>query len=426
MGIFNLFSSNKNKKDGYDHLRNHPNRLSKQEAFIQLAKNIASQKSKIIEIKEMTQQLAKNEIQDWRTAHQMALNVENPKTYKLHQIFTDTKLDGHLIGARRNRKIKTLGRKFKITNQGTLNEEATKLLNARWFKKSLNYSLDSIYEGPTLLQFEDLIREGKLRFKNVKVVPRPHVVAKFNVVLKELSDEPKDGIDYTKPPYSNWLIMVGDPDDLGLLLPVSKDVISKKYALQFWDQFAELFGMPIRIGKTSSRNTKDIEKIESMLEDMGSAAWGLFPQGSEIEIVESTKGDSWMVYDKRIERANSEISKAILGQTMTMDNGSSKSQALVHETVSDEIAEEDADFIRDLVNDDFLPFFRMHGFPIHENDEFEWDDTYTYSPEEMKEIEEMILQHFQVDPQYFIDKYGITITGKKTSSTEPVDLEKKK
>ena len=44
---------------------------------------------------------------------------------------------------------------------------------------------------------------------------------------------------------------------------------------------------------------------------------------TEIEFVESGKGDAFNVYDKRIDRANSELSKLIIGQTMTIEDGSS-------------------------------------------------------------------------------------------------------
>ena len=59
-------------------------------------------------------------------------------------------------------------------------------------------------------------------------------------------------------------------------------------------------------------------------------SWGLFPEGTEIEIKETTRGDAFNVYDKRIDRANSEISKGVLNQTMTIDSGSSLSQSEVH------------------------------------------------------------------------------------------------
>jgi len=60
-----------------------------------------------------------------------------------------------------------------------------------------------------------------------------------------------------------------------------------------------------------------------MMERMGQAGYAVLPTGTEIQIVESAKSDAYNVYDKRVDRANSEISKLIIGQTMTIEDGSS-------------------------------------------------------------------------------------------------------
>jgi len=182
--------------------------------------------------------------------------------------------------------------------------------------------------------------------------------------------------------------------------------------LAFWDQFGEIFGMPIRIGKTISREEKEKSKIAKMLEQMGSSSWAVFDEGTEIEIKESAKGDAFNVYDKRIDRANTEISKAILGATMTIDDGSSKSQATVHENVLTDISYADADFLRDIVNDKLIPFINKHGFGF-EGYRFDWDDTYEYNPVEMIKIEELMINNFEIDYKYFIEKYNIPILGPK-------------
>jgi len=91
-----------------------------------------------------------------------------------------------------------------------------------------------------------------------------------------------------------------------------------------------------------------------------------------------------------------------------MDNGSSQSQATVHAEVADEIAEADADMLKDVVNDSLLPFLVKHGFPV-QGYEFDWDLTYEYTPEEIQATEEMLLGHFEIDPRYFEEKYNIPV-----------------
>ena len=110
------------------------------------------------------------------------------------------------------------------------------------------------------------------------------------------------------------------------------------------------------VGATS-QNPADRKQIEVMLEEMGAAGWALFPEGTTIDIKESSRGDAYNVYDKRIDRANSEMSKGVVGQTMTVDDGSSKSQSETHLEVFENLCAADAKLIAYVINDDLIPFF---------------------------------------------------------------------
>ncbi len=148
-------------------------------------------------------------------------------------------------------------------------------------------------------------------------------------------------------------------------------------------------------------------------------AWGLFPEGTEIEIKETTRGDAYNVYDKRIERANSELSKGILNQTMTIDNGSSQSQSEVHLEVLENVIEADAKFLKGVVNDKLLPLMTRHGFNV-EGYRFEYDESIDYTPDEQIRIEQMLLNAgYEIEPKFFAEKYNVKITGKKKQETTP-------
>jgi hypothetical protein len=375
-------------------------------------------------IMQVTQQLTQKEIRHWRMANQYAIDVDYPNRALLYQIYDDAMHDLHLKGAIRNRKLAVMGKPFRLKDaSGKPVPDAVDMLTKKWFREFMSLALDARFYGHSLIQFGDVIRDdaNDLRFSEVELIPRHHVSPEYGTLLKNASDDPTKGIPYRGTPLMNWAIEVGKKRDLGELNSAAKETISKKYVLQFWDAFAEIFGMPIRMATTSSRDPKDKRKIENMLDQMGSAAWGLFPEGTSIEMIGSKQTDSFEVYDKRIMRANSEMSKHILGQTMTMDNGSSLSQAKVHENVADDISDADRTFIHDVVNDDLLPLLIKHGWPF-KGLRFEWDDSYYYTPQEMKEIENMLLTHYEVDPKYFTEKYGVTINGTKQQG---VQLKKK-
>ncbi|HOI32699.1 MAG TPA: hypothetical protein PLC47_08040, partial [Bacteroidales bacterium] len=239
-------------------------------------------KSMLIELAIRTQYLTKKDIATWRQAWQMAINVENPQRAQLYDVYSDVEIDLHLTGAIGQRKGMVLKKAFRLTDKsGKENREATEILENEWFKDFAKLVLDSRYWGHSLIQFGDLITiAGKKRFDNVALVPRKHVLPEFGVIIREQGDEPAKGLNYRQGKIANWCIEAGNPFDLGLLLKLSPQALSKKNMLAFWDSFGELFGMPIRIGKTISRDAKEISKVEKMLSDMGAAAWGLFPEGT--------------------------------------------------------------------------------------------------------------------------------------------------
>ena len=147
----------------------------------------------------------------------------------------------------------------------------------------------------------------------MKLIPRKHVIPEYGRVITDLGQDWTTGIDYRQPPFSDWLIEAGRPDDLGLYLKAASQTIPKKNMLAFWDTFGEIFGMPMRIARTTSRDQKEIDRLDQMLREAGTALSMVAGMETEIEFVESGKGDAFNVYDKRIDRANSELSKLIIG-----------------------------------------------------------------------------------------------------------------
>ena len=161
-----------------------------------------------------------------------------------------------------------------------------------------------------------------------------------------------------------------------------------------------------------------MKRMEKMMADMGTEGWGIFQQGTEIEVVESSRGDAFNVYDRRIERANSELSKLIIGQTMTIEDGSSLSQSETHLEVFENIIEADCDSIRDIVNDQLIPRMIRHGFPLN-GLRFDWDYSVDYSPEQQVNYETMVLNNYEVDPSYFEDKYGMPVGERRNNANNP-------
>ncbi len=178
--------------------------------------------------------------------------------------------------------------------------------------------------------------------------------------------------------------------------------------MTFWDCFAEIFGMPWRIARTSTRDPNEFKRLQDMIYNGGANQGMVAGMETEIQFVESGKGDAFNVYDKRIDRANSELSKLVIGQTMTIEDGSSLSQSQTHLEVFMNLVESDRDFLRDIINNQLIPIMALHGFPV-KGLRFEWNDAVDYTPEQQVAYETMIADRYEVDPSYFADKYNMPV-----------------
>ena len=390
---------------------------------VRLARKDAQRfKKTVMQIQRTTDSLTRKDIGDWRNAWQLAINVDNPNRQRLYDIYRDVEVDLHLSGCIQQREGFVMARSFKLVNdKGDEDQEAVNYFNTPWFKQLMKYALDANYWGHSLIELGNLVTVpdgspsgSRLSYDGVKLITRKHVIPEYHRVVTDLSQDWHTGIDYHDSPFTDWLIEVGQPDSLGLYLKAATQTIPKKNALAFWDTFAEIFGMPMRIARTTSRDDKELAKMERMMADMGTEGWGIFQEGTNIEVVESSKGDAFNVYDRRIERANSELSKLIIGQTMTIEDGSSLSQSETHLEVFQNLIEADCDTIRDMVNNQLLPRMIRHGFPL-QGIHFDWDYSVDYTPEQQKSYEEMVLNNYEVDGSYFQEKYNMPVGERRSS-----------
>ncbi len=371
-------------------------------------------------LQQQTDSLTKKDVADWRAAHQMAIDYESPNRCRLYDIYADCVLDAHLSGCIAQRKGKVLQKDFRLVDpSGKEKPEATELLQSEWFADFLSLCLDSIYWGPTLIQLGDVLRDnGPLRFTGVELVPRKHVVPEYGVLVRDSGGDWRQGIPYREGDIANWCVEVGKPRDLGLLLKCAPSCISKKNMLAYWDVFGEIFGMPMRIARANTLDDAERAKLENALDKMGAAQYIVTTDGTEIEIKESSRGDAYNVYDRRVDRCNSELSKVVLNQTMTIDSGSSLSQSEVHLEIFERTTESDATMCAHIVNGRLLPLMELHGFPV-KGLRFQWNNAAAFSPAENRENLRLVLEYFNVPGEHITETLGIPVESPREAKTQP-------
>lgn len=112
----------------------------------------------------------------------------------------------------------------------------------------------------------------------------------------------------------------GSPTRSGIYRVAAWMVLFKNYSIKDWVIFCELFGMPLRIGRYEQGATEgDRSALAAAISSLGSDAAGIISKSTEIEFIQTAKtaqGDLWKLLASF---CNGEMSKAILGQTLTAD-----------------------------------------------------------------------------------------------------------
>jgi phage gp29-like protein len=143
----------------------------------------------------------------------------------------------------------------------------------------------------------------------------------------------------------------------------------KSFSLQDWAAFGEFYGMPIRIGRyDQAHSPEDRAILRQAVAMIGRQAAAILPRGMDLEFIDAAKGAVGPdVFKQLAEYWDAQVSKVILGQTMTADDGSSLAQAKVHNEVRLDILEADAGDVSETLQRDLVaPFIDLnYGRPNH-------------------------------------------------------------
>jgi phage gp29-like protein len=127
----------------------------------------------------------------------------------------------------------------------------------------------------------------------------------------------------------------------------------KKGGLKFWTIFTEKFGMPFIVGKhRRNEDAKEIDKFADMLENMVQDAIAVIPDDGSVELLERKGTGGGDVYGGLLKVCNAEMSKAILGQTLTTEVGDRGSFAAskTHSGIRQDIVDTDRRLVEKTIN----------------------------------------------------------------------------
>jgi phage gp29-like protein len=307
----------------------------------------------------MRQSPLRNVAQDpgeWDQCVHYARSVDYPNRLPLLALYERASRDAAITSALDQRRKKLLSQPFRVVNAaGQEVADLTKELDHRLTRRFMALVLDSVFYGHSLIELG--INEQGLQ--RVELVPREHVrpiPGEWVVNRLDRTGTPYRGLVPRLPGIA--LVEVGEPEDLGLLLTLSRCFLIKKGVEGAWAEFAEVFGIPMRIVKLTDVNDPELRKeIEEQLQNQGGAAYAISDMRFDIDVKESGKQDAHHVFSELISYQDEQISKVVNGQTLTSDAGRHGSRALgeVHSATAAYYTDADKRLVTNEINAKLLP-----------------------------------------------------------------------
>lgn len=325
-------------------------------------------------------QRLRHDIQLWREAVMEAEQAWFPHRVRMQRMFLDTILNGHVAACMTRRKNLTLLKDFKICDDaGVENEQWTHYFKKQWFSKYCEYVLDAQFFGYSLIALGDMTNDD---------FPELTTIRRFNISPDRLHVTSYvyslSGAQFLEDPYKDWHVWVATPTEIGislvgygLLYKVAMYEIICRNTLGFNTDAAEIFGQPIRIGRTNKTDEAERGEFEQMLSQLGSSAWALMDPNDVIELVESKgNGQGFKIYESLEKRCEQKISKLLLGHADALDSvpgklgGGNGEESPVKQALED-CQSIDSRMLTDNVNGELLPRLRKFGVALPDGLHFE-------------------------------------------------------
>lgn len=297
--------------------------------------------------------------------------------------------DTHLFSQMQTRKLAVTGLDWEVQpfSEDEIDKEIADFIDEQLkgienFDEVLIDMLDAIGKGISIMELAWTVEDGRNVIEDIEYVhPKKLVWDSTTDELKVCTREYPSGVELPENKFvvHKYKAKSGHASRAGIMRVVSWMYLFKNYDIKDWVSFCEVFGMPLRLGKyDASASESDKKQLMEAIISLGTDAAGIVPSSTMIEFIESQKTTSVEIYEKLARYCDEQISKAILGQTLTSDSGGgSYAQSKTHNEVRHDLTVADAkslavtirrDIIRPLVEFNYgseanIPFF---GFDCHE------------------------------------------------------------
>jgi hypothetical protein len=346
---------------------------------------------------------SKKDVGTWRRGLISAESVVNPNRTALYNVYEDVMLDGHLTGVINKRIDSVLNKRLLFTAGGTPVAEMKRIVNSKVFRDIISEIMLAKMWGISGMEF---LPGDRLAFRRI---PRKHIKPKWGIITME--QHATEGIPY-EGLENIWV--VGDADDLGLLLKCGFYALLKKGTITDWAEYIEIFGSPI-ITMTYDAGDRQTElKLDEVLDNIGNSTRIKVPRqaGLDVKDGKASNGDGSLQLEF-VNAMNRELSTIILGntETTTSSDSSGYAQSQIHAMQQLEITKSDMVDVLDTLNSThFFNILRSYGLPM-DGGMFEYDKEIDINYLEARVAVDKQLKDIglPMGKKYFYDTYAIPV-----------------
>lgn len=333
--------------------------------------------------------------------------------------------DGHLLSVIQTRKLGTLKREHRWEPGTDEDGEATKAakdlcdeLKADFAGIEMFDLLSALLDAPLYgMAPAELLwgpRDGQVRLSGVRALPNRWFAfdednaPRFRSLSSSFTGE---ALPWGKFVFARHFPTYDNPYGLRLLSRCFWPVVFKKGGTKFWVTFTEKYGMPFLLGKYARGATEEEQnRMLASLERMVQDAVAVVPDGNVVEMLggTGTTSGSHEAFDRLRLAMDAEMSKVIVGQTLTAEVGvtGSYAAAKVHDDVLDDYRQADQGMIK-TVMERIARIYRdlnAPGVPAPVWTWFEEDDPQTEFAERDKTLTES--GRVRLSKAYYMRRYG--------------------
>ena len=355
-----------------------------------------------------------------RSAIDTANNVENFARYDLHQIYRKVLMDPEHSAQWNTRVLKTIDKEFTINNaDGEINNVAVEMFKAPWFHQWIELILEQKLWGFSLIEFgpwnggenafEPYLDSTGIYHTAVEAVDRDYVRPEFGMIVPGLYDGRNLGVSYLNSRFSDRLMFVGTAEkEKSILYKSAPYMLLKDNAHKNWSEWAEVFSMGMRIGKTEASGDER-KAFENLFRNSGSNQWGVIDVDDMIEFIgPENRQDAYQVYLSFLEYCDARIAKLIFGQDVVTNN-TGRVVGKVGDDLSNLYGDSDAKFVEWIINKSLIPYMAASGADV-EGLSFKYDTTEKVKLVDRAKIDKAIADMgFRIDEDYIERTYGTNV-----------------